>query len=199
MRHNVGNGWTVHGGIWSGLTVGDPQQSGFRDQDMRLGYTLGARTDTADYGFGVSAFIGERKGFDIIDGMVPDTDRFLVYIDGMYAFTPSLVARGEVMFGKDRDPLGGDDPTFTDETDVLGYHVQLSYMASPASQFVLKYENYDPDTGDDVSTNRSISTIGFGYIHHVNKNLKILLAYEHPSEKPSQKNDTWTLRSQFRL
>lgn len=160
VRHNVGSGWLAHAGIWSGLTVGDPQQSGYRDQDMKLGFTVGARTEMPNYAYGISAFFGSRPGIGKEGGGAAETDRFLVYLDGMYAITEKLTARAEVMGGKDRDPLGGETPTFAGETNVLGYHVQLSYHATPTSQFTVKYENYDPDTGDDFSTNRAISQIG---------------------------------------
>ena len=199
VRHNVGNGWVLHGGVWSGLTVSDPQQSGYRDQDMQLGFTLGARTDTPNYGYGVSAFFGSRPGFDT-DGTVPEADRMLVYLDGMYKVSKDVDVRAEVMFGKDRDPLGGSTPTFAGETNVLGYHLQLNYFVNPQNQITLKYENYDPDTGDDFSTNRAISQVGIAYTYHLNKSLKLLIAYEHPNEQGSeQRNDTWTIRSQFKI
>jgi hypothetical protein len=200
VRHSVGNGWVVHAGAWSGLTVGDPQQSGFRDQDMELGFTLGARMDSSDYGYGISAFIGNRPGFDV-DGAVPEADRFLVYLDGFYKITSALDLRGEVMFGNDRDPLlSSGSPVFAGETDVLGYHVQLNYFANPQNQFTVKYESYDPDTGDDFSTNRRINQIGLAYTYHFNKALKLTIAYEHPDEEGAeQRNDTWTIRSQFKI
>jgi hypothetical protein len=201
VRHKTAGGWTVHGGIWSGLTVGDLQQEGFRDQDMQLGFTVGARTDMPKYAYGISAFIGSRPGFTSGGGaIIPETDRFLVYLDGMFQVTKALDVRGEVMFGKDRDPLGGENPTFAGETDVLGYHVQLNYFANPMNQFTVKYESYDPDTGDDFSTNRQISQIGLAYTYHFNKALKLTLAWEHPDEKGTeQKNDTITIRSQFKI
>ncbi len=201
IRHDVGSGWLVHAGVWSGLTLGDPQQSGFRDQDMKLGFTVGARMDTPNYGYGISAFFGSRPAVGVLDqGAAPETDRFLVYLDGMYAITKDLTARAEVMTGKDRDPLGGETPTFIDETNVLGYHVQLSYFATPTSQFTIKYENYDPDTDDEVSTNRGISQIGLAYTYHFNKALKLTFSWEHPDEQGTeQKNDIITIRSQFKI
>jgi hypothetical protein len=201
VRHKVGGGWLVHAGVWSGLTVGDPQQSGYRDQDMKLGVTVGARTDTPNYGYGISAFFGSRPAVGVLDqGVAPETDRFLFYLDGMYAITKDLTARAEVMTGKDRDPIGGETPTLAEETNVLGYHVQLSYFATPTSQFTLKYENYDPDMDDEVSTNRAISQIGLAYTYHFNKALKLTFSWEHPDEKGTeQKNDTITIRSQFKI
>lgn len=201
VRHRLDSGWVVHGGIWSGLTLSDPQQTGFQDQDMRLGYTVGVKLDTADYAAGISAFFSERPGFTSGGGAtIPGADRFLVYLDGMYRVSSALDVRAEVMFGKDRDPLGGTTPTFAGETDVLGYHMQLNYFANPKNQFTAKYDSYDPDTGDDFSTNRAISQIGLAYTHHFNNALKLTLAWEHPDEQGSeQRNDTWTVRSQFRI
>jgi predicted porin len=105
------------------------------------------------------------------------------------------------MFGNDRDPLvSSGAPVFAGETDVLGYHVQLNYFANPQSQFTVKYESYDPDTGDDFSTNRRINQIGLAYTYHFNKALKVVIAYEHPDEDGTeQRNDTWTIRSQFKI
>ena len=201
IRHQVGNGLIAHAGIWSGLTVNDPQQSGFQDQDMEIGFTAGIRNDQAKYGYGISAFFGNRPGFTTTGGtVIPESDRFLVYLDGMYMISDQLTARGEVMFGKDRDPLGGTSPTFGDETNVLGYHAQLSYFADPKNQFTIKYENYDPDTGDDVSTNRAISQLGLAYTYHFNKALKLTFSWEHPDEQGTeQKNDIITVRTQFKI
>ncbi|MDQ2986103.1 MAG: porin [Armatimonadota bacterium] len=201
LRHKLSGGWVAHAGIWSGLTLSDPQQSGFQDQDMKVGVTVGARTDMPNYGYGISAFFGSRPSFTSGGGgVIPESDRTLVYLDGMYAVTKALTARGEVMFGKDRDPLGGATPTFADETNVLGYHVQLSYFASPTSQLTFKYENYDPDVDDEVSTNRAISQIGLAYTYHFNKALKVTLSWEHPDEQGTeQKNDIITIRTQFKI
>jgi hypothetical protein len=86
---------------------------------MELGFTLGARKDMPDHGYGISAFIGNRPGFEV-DGAVPEADRFLVYLDGFYKITSALDVRAELMFGNDRDPLvSSGAPVFAGETDVL--------------------------------------------------------------------------------
>jgi hypothetical protein len=201
VRHQISNGFVAHAGIWSGLTVSDPQQSGFQDQDMEVGFTAGIRIEKPKYGYGISAFFGNRPGFTATGGaVIPEADRLLVYLDGMYMISDALTARAEVMFGKDRDPLGGTSPTFAGETDLLGYHAQLSYFADPRNQFTVKYDNYDPDTGGDVSTNRAISQIGLAYTYHFNKALKLTFSWEHPDEQgPEQKNNIVTVRTQFKI
>jgi hypothetical protein len=53
---------------------------------------------------------------------------------------------------------------------------------------------------DEVSTNRAISQIGLAYTYHFNKALKLTFSWEHPDEKGTeQKNDTITIRSQFKI
>lgn len=193
VRHMFGSGWLVHAGVWTGLAVKDPQFH----QSRPPGFTFGARWEAEGQSFGVSALVGRRPS---LGAVVHEANRFLVYLDGACQLSKGLAARAELVTGRDRDPLGGESPTFAKETTVLGYHLQLSYSATPSSQFTLKYENYDPDVGDKVSMNRATSQVGVAYTHHFSKNLKLTLAWEHPNEEGVEKhNDIVTIRSQYKL
>jgi hypothetical protein len=208
FRFRLPMGFSGHVGIWNGVTVQDPQTIGantFRDLDNKLAVTAGVRASSQKYDVGISTLQGTRKGFVPTGGgaTVPDTDRNLWFIDASYAdlFTKGLVFRGEVMFGKDRDPIGGiANPTYRRQTEVFGWQAQLTYALNSANQLVLRYEAYDPDTKDVVVGNDRVDIIGFGIIHWFNPGLKITLSYEVPREQGTQRRDNvWTVRSQFKL
>ena len=83
---------------------------------------------------------------------------------------------------------------------------------------MIKYDWYDPNTdvsGMDIGkiganineANVKFSTLGFGYIHHMNENVKLLLWYDKViNEKTSiasynkdLNDDVFTCRMQFRF
>ncbi|MBA3725286.1 MAG: hypothetical protein H0W86_02265 [Armatimonadetes bacterium] len=204
VRHGLGAGWQAQIGMWNGLTVTDPQASGFRDIDNKVAFTVGAKKEADNHEFGISALFGNRPSFTADNGVeVTQADRALVFIHGSYIglFTEALTARAEVMFGKDRDPLGGiADPKFDQETDVLGWQAQLTYNLNPTNQLTVRYDSYDPDTDDVTGSNNRIDTWGVSYAHWFNPAFKLSLTYESPSEQGTEKRDNvWTLRSQFKL
>ncbi len=98
------------------------------------------------------------------------------------------------------------------------YFYFLQNFISPAHQLVIKYDWYDPDilvSGNDIgkaggnltSADIKFSTLGFGYIHYVNENLKLVLWYDKIWNEKTQlagymsdvKDDIFTCRLQFRF
>lgn len=98
------------------------------------------------------------------------------------------------------------------------YIYLLSNFIKPAHQLGIKYDFYDPNTGvigDDISNSGNnltvadikFSTLGFGYIHYINDNLKLVLWYDKvknertniPAYKSDKKDDIFTCRLQFRF
>ncbi len=98
------------------------------------------------------------------------------------------------------------------------YFYFLHNFISPAHQFIIKYDWYDPNIS--VSTNDigepgsnlsaadiKFSTLGFGYIHYINENLKLVLWYDKVWNEKTQlpgyatdvKDDIFTCRVQFRF
>ncbi|MEO6636798.1 MAG: porin, partial [Ginsengibacter sp.] len=98
------------------------------------------------------------------------------------------------------------------------YFYFLQNFISRAHQFIIKYDWYDPNTAvseEDIgkavsnlnNTDIKFSTLGFGYIHYINDNLKLLLWYDRvfnektalPGYITDVKDDIFTCRLQFRF
>ena len=98
------------------------------------------------------------------------------------------------------------------------YFYLLQNIFNTHHQLAVKYDWYDPNTsvkGNDIGkagTNLNaadikFSTLGFGYIHYVNENLKLVLWYEKVTNEKTQlngfttdvKDDVFTCRLQFRF
>ena len=98
------------------------------------------------------------------------------------------------------------------------YFYLLQNIFTTRHQLAIKYDWYDPNTGvkgNDIGkagTNLNAadikySTLGFGYIHYVNENLKMVLWYDKITNEKTQlagfttdvKDDVFTCRLQFRF
>ena len=98
------------------------------------------------------------------------------------------------------------------------YFYFLQNFISPAHQFIIKYDWYDPNTtvskkdigrlGSNLNaTDIKFSTLGIGYIHYINENLKIVIWYDKVSNEKTLltgatsdiKDDIFTCRMQFRF
>ncbi|MEP6845482.1 MAG: porin [Panacibacter sp.] len=98
------------------------------------------------------------------------------------------------------------------------YFYFLQNLISPAHQLIVKYDWYDPNalvTEKDISragnnlngTDIKFSTLGFGYIHYINLNLKLMFWYDKvwnekanlPGFNTDIKDDIFTCRMQFRF
>ncbi len=98
------------------------------------------------------------------------------------------------------------------------YFYFLQNFISHAHQFIFKYDWYDPNisvsandigkSGSNLSTaDIKFSTLGFGYIHYINENLKLVIWYDRVSNEKTQlpgfisdvKDDIFTCRMQFRF
>lgn len=100
---------------------------------------------------------------------------------------PGLGARGEYITGKERG------------ADVEGWYAYLIQNVGTRHQFVVRADDYDPNT--DISNSnatRSVLTLGGSYIFHWDGNSKMMLAYEHPeTEDVEVDDDVVTVRYQF--
>lgn len=98
------------------------------------------------------------------------------------------------------------------------YFYFLQNFISHAHQFIIKYDWYDPNisvSAKDIGKSGSnltaadikFSTLGFGYIHYINENLKLVIWYDNVSNEKTQlpgfisdvKDDIFTCRMQFRF
>ena len=98
------------------------------------------------------------------------------------------------------------------------YFYFLQNFISHAHQFIIKYDWYDPNinisakdigkAGNNLTpADIKYSTLGVGYIHYINENLKLLLWYDKVWNEKTQlggftndvKDDVFTCRMQFRF
>jgi hypothetical protein len=98
------------------------------------------------------------------------------------------------------------------------YFYFLHNIFNVKHQLIIKYDWYDPNkevTGNDVGkagtnvndANIKYSTLGFGYIHYINENVKLLLWYDKVTNEKTLlaaynkdvKDDVFTCRLQFRF
>jgi hypothetical protein len=151
-----------------------------KDLVSRLGYAVGP-VDFAVSGYWGEDLIAttanpagiefdkERQGFDV------QTTTPL----------PGLLVRAEYIAGKERG------------ADVAGWYVDLVQKIGKRHQFVVRADDYDPDT--DLRDNATF-TLGGGYLFHWDANTKLTLAYEHPRQQGSDPaDDVLTARVQYRF
>jgi len=98
------------------------------------------------------------------------------------------------------------------------YFYLLHNIFNVKHQLIIKYDWYDPNTnvtGDDIGkpganineANIKFSTLGVGYIHYINENVKLLLWYDKVTNEKTLltnynknlKDDVFTCRLQFRF
>jgi len=100
---------------------------------------------------------------------------------------PGLGARGEYITGKERG------------ADVEGWYAYLIQNLGTRHQFVVRADDYDPNTDvSDSSATRSVLTLGGSYIFHWDANSKMMLTWEHPeTEDVDVDDDVLTVRYQY--
>ena len=96
---------------------------------------------------------------------------------------PGLGTRGEYITGDERG------------ADVRGWYWYLIQNVGTRNQFVVRIDDYDPNTD---AANNATRTIGGSYIFHWDANSKVMLTYEQPKLQRNDPDDNvWTLRYQY--
>jgi len=206
VRMDYGLGPNSHAtfGIWNGLTVGDRQlvsANTFRNLNSEFGYSAGIRSYGVNYEVGLSGFYAKRpagSNGSPPNNAYPAVNRQFIYLDGMYLLE-QFAFRAELMFGRDRIPTLGSDgrPIYLAATNILGYQGQVTYNIDSRNQIHFRYQYFDPNRGAGGDSTKGF---GFGYTYWINPGAKITTTYEiFDEEGPEIKNNTWTIRYQFRL
>jgi hypothetical protein len=149
---------------------------------------------------------GIGKAF-IVDSSATNLDagvkRTYIGVDAQcYIDIPRLggaILRGEYIFGKQPGTNGTTTSPSVQPTgaayqrEFAGYYVYYIQNIGASEQVVVKYDVYDPNTkvsGDDftsknttgaialTATDIKYSTLGLGFIHHLDDNVKLVLYYE---------------------
>jgi hypothetical protein len=105
-----------------------------------------------------------------------------------------LGMRGEYIRGV-QPPSPGTSAALARAADVEGWYVYVIQNLGTRHQFVVRADEYDPDSD---ARNNATRTIGGSYIFHWDANSKVMLAYEQPRLEVNDPDDNvWTLRYQF--
>lgn len=158
-----------------------------KDLVGRLGYSFGA------FDVGASAYTGE----DLVatatraTGVNFEKERFGV--DFQWATpVPGLGIRGEYITGK-QAPASG--TTRTESHEVDGWYFYAIQNLGTRHQFVVRLDEYDPDS--DVDDN-AVRTINPSYIFHWDAHSKVMASYEFIETEANDPDDNvFTLRYQF--
>jgi len=116
---------------------------------------------------------------------------------------PGLGVRGEYIRGK-QPPSPGAAANAALSADVDGYYVYVIQNLGTRHQFVLRYDSYDPDSGNDLPNvigNAKVDTLGASYIFHWDANSKVMFAYEKPKTDgfTDPDDNVFTLRYQYKF
>lgn len=153
----------------------------------RLGWTFGA------FDVGASAYKGEDLVATATRATGVNFDKERLGVDFQWATPlPGLGIRGEYITGKQAPATG---TTRTESHDVDGWYFYAIQNLGTRHQFVLRLDEYDPDT--DVGNN-AIRTINPTYIFHWDAHSKVMASYELIENEANDPDDNvFTLRYQF--
>ncbi len=153
----------------------------------RVGYSFGA------FDIGASAYEGQDLVATATKATGVNFDKERLGVDFQWATpVPGLGIRGEYIKGK-QAPASG--TTRTKSHDVDGWYFYAIQNVGTKHQFVVRVDEYDPDT--DVSNN-AIRTINPTYIFHWDAHSKIMASYEFIETEANDPDDNvFTLRYQF--
>jgi hypothetical protein len=158
-----------------------------KDLVGRLGYSLGALD------LGASAYNGSDLVATSTNPAGDEFDKERYGVDFQWT-TPirGLGLRGEYIIGKQAPGAG---TTRSRSHDVDGWYFYAIQKVGARHQFVVRVDEYDPDT--DVDGN-AIRTINPAYIFHWDANSKVMASYELIDTELSDPDDNvFTLRYQY--
>lgn len=158
-----------------------------KDLVGRVGYSFGA------FDIGASAYKGEDLVATATKATGVNFDKERLGVDFQWATPlPGLGIRGEYITGK-QAPVAG--TTRTRSHDVDGWYFYAIQNLGTRHQFVVRVDEYDPDT--DVENN-AIRTINPAYIFHWDAHSKFMASYEMIDNEVNDPDDNvLTLRYQF--
>jgi hypothetical protein len=158
-----------------------------KDLVGRVAYTFGPLD------LGLSAYRGEDLVQTSYAAKGHEFDKERQGIDFQW-ITPvqGLGIRGEYMTGKQAPGAG---TARTESFDVDGWYLYAIQNVGTRHQFVVRLDQYDPDTDAKNDTTR---TLGGAYIFHWDANSKVMFAYESPKLQVNDPADNvFTLRYQY--
>lgn len=188
MLSGRGSGFNYRVAIVNGTgTASSSDLNQQKDILGRVGYRLG-KVD-----LGASAYRGDDLVATSGDPAGRNFDKERLGVDVQWTTPlPGLRVRGEYITGKQAPATG---TTRTRSHDVDGWYVYAIQNVGSRQQFVLRLDEYDPDTGVDDNAIRTINPV---YIFHWDAHSKIMASYEFiESEANDPDDNVFTLRYQF--
>jgi hypothetical protein len=153
----------------------------------RVGYSFGA------FDVGASAYSGSDLVATTRDATGEEFDKERYGVDFQWATPlPGLGLRGEYITGSQAPSSG---TARTRSHDVDGWYVYAIQNVGTRHQFVVRLDEYDPDT--DVDDN-AVRTINPSYIFHWDAHSKVMASYEFIETEANDPDDNvFTLRYQY--
>ena len=116
---------------------------------------------------------------------------------------PGLGIRGEYIRGV-QPPSPGVAANQALSADVSGYYLYAIQNVGTRNQFVVRYDSYDPDTGNKLANvigNARVATLGGSYIFHWDANSKVMFSYEKLDTAgfADPDDNVFTLRYQYKF
>lgn len=172
--------YQIQVGLWNSLTFRDPQLVGRGGQAAVMG-SLNIQATLNAYQLNIGGLAGRRPSFTTVSESntplnVPDTERWLWYVEQEWRTAGGLGLRWSYVRGRDRNPAGGvSNPRFLTPSDFQSNIVYVRYTLNPRHQLVARWEDFDPDlnrSGD------SVRVLGLFYHHFPAGGVRLTAAYE---------------------
>lgn len=153
----------------------------------RVGYSFGALD------LGASMYRGTDLVATSSEATGVEFDKERTGVDFQWATPlPGLRIRGEYISGKQAPPSG---TTRTRSHEVGGWYLYAIQNLGKRHQFVVRVDEYDPDTGIEGN---AVRTVNPAYIFHWDAHSKVMASYELiETERNDPDDDIFTLRYQF--
>jgi hypothetical protein len=179
---------TLQAGLWSSLTIRDPQLT-TRGDRAYLAASLRWRYQAARYGLEAGGFWGRRPGFQFRDAQgnlvsVDASDRQIFYHEGEVHLSHPFSIRYILLWGRDRIPAGGTtNPRYLNPTDLNSQVIYAVYRLNKRNQWVARWDSFDPD--EVTAGDRRQITCLF-YHHYLEPTIRLTLGYEWVKEERNE-------------
>jgi hypothetical protein len=177
--------YALQAGIWSSLTIRDPQLTTRGDRAF-LAASLRWRYQAARYALEMGGFWGRRPGFQFRDAQgnpvnVGDSERRAFYHEGGANLGRTFFIRYILLWGRDRIPTGGTtNPRYLSPTDLNSQVIYAVYTLNKLNQLVARWDSFDPDEAT-AGDRRQIT--GLFYHHYLEPTIRLTLGYEWVKEE----------------
>lgn len=174
ITHGLSPNTVVYGGLFTPLTIGDPEQVG-KTAVNKVAPLLGVRYTDKNSEYSLSYLFGKRPMVGNDPTKSVEADRKFLYATAVYngLLVPQLSIRGEYMTGHDRVPSA--TPSLDDGNNMNGYQVQLTYSLNKSNKLFTRYGVSDFNT---ATNGNAVREYGVGYRYYMSNGAWVTLTWE---------------------